>query len=91
MHLTVEWRERMKILLEAVLNRSNFVTFISIICILLFVLLQELEQRSQQGSAIQTFINTSFEVLYENQVVSLADEWHIHTGEFCGINKWFVL
>ena len=64
----------MQILLEAVLNRSNFVTFISIVCILLFVLLQELEQRSQQGSAIETFINTSFEVLYENQVVSVVDE-----------------
>ena len=56
----------MKVLVETVLNRSNFVTLISIICITLFILLQEVERETQQGKAIESFINTSFEVLHDN-------------------------
>ena len=48
--------------MEAAFNRSNFVTFISVICISLFLLLQKIEKASQHGENIKTFINTSFEV-----------------------------
>jgi len=57
----------MRQFMEAAFNRSNFVTFISIVCIFLFVLLQKIEKNFQNGESINSFINTSFEV-FENQV-----------------------
>jgi hypothetical protein len=50
--------------LEGLFNRSNFVTFISVICIILFIMLQIMEKRIANGPQIQNFINSSYEVRY---------------------------
>ena len=49
-------------LMSTVFNRNNFITFISLLCIVMFVMLQRIENQLRRGENVDKYIIKDFEV-----------------------------